>query len=711
MQNDKKNRLYENNPQEYRANVNELIGFDTQQTFSEKVSRLMQEDETGVVAGKYAAIFLDVFRFKGVNDAFGMGEGDRLLIYIADAIREVIQAEDQVCHMGADRFIIFTHTFGEELELMLKRFLEKISNYDLPLEITCNIGIYVTGEEKVSVDLMIDRAVLAQEVIKGSYTTKYNYFTNQLRDEMLTKQEIVGMMTTALEEEHFVVYYQPQYEHSTGRLVGAEALVRWNHPEKGIISPGIFIPIFEENGFITKLDLYVFEQVCRFIQKCLEEGKTIVPISSNFSKYDIIMSDFVEKLEKIRNQYEIPVKYLRIEITETAVEGNSQHVCDVVDKLHQHGYVVEMDDFGTGYSALNVLKDIDLDILKLDMLFLRNDSDNHRGGIIVSSVVRMAKWMGLPVIAEGVETVEQADFLRSVGADYIQGYLYSRPLPQEQYEELVSKSIVGTTEPKVDFIEQFNAFDFWNPQSQDTLIFNNFVGGAAIFEFRGDVFEFIRVNQKYLKEISMNLTEKDLIQSKPLEVFDEVNKKIFLDTLKLAVETMDEQECETWRTYSSSCCGDERICIRSNLRVIGKSADSYIIYGLIRNITAEKEYYGAILDSERRFKMASEQVNIYYWEYTVATREMRPCFRCMRDLGLPALLTNYPESAIEMGVFPPEVADMYRDWHRQIAEGVPELEEVIPLTMNRVPFRVKYTTEFDEGGQPVKAYGSAALIV
>jgi len=147
------------------------------------------------------------------------------------------------------------------------------------------------------------------------------------------------------------------------------------------------------------------------------------------------------------------------------------------------------------------------------------------------------------------------------------------------------------------------------------------------------------------------------------------------------------------------------------VRMIGKSDTSILFYAMIRNITAEKRRYIDVLDSERRFKMASEQVNIYYWEYTVATREMRPCFRCMRDLGLPALLTNYPDSAIEMGVFPPEVADMYRDWHRQIAEGVRELEAVIPLTVGRVPFRVRYTTEFDENGRPVKAYGSAALVV
>ena len=221
----------------------------------------------------------------------------------------------------------------------------------------------------------------------------------------------------------------------------------------------------------------------------------------------------------------------------------------------------------------------------------------------------------------------------------------------------------------------------------------------------------LRVNKKYLQEIGMNLSEKELIEGDPMRFFDEHNKKIYLDMLERAMQSGEEEECETWRNIVSSCCGTERICIRSNVRMIGQSGGSTLFYGMIRNITAEKQQYADILESERRFKIASEQINIYYWEYTIATKEMRPCFRCMRDLGLPPLLTNYPEPAIERGIFPPEVADMYRDWHRQVAEGVEHLEAIIPLTPDRIPFRVRYTTEFDENGLPVKAYGSAALIV
>ena len=530
-------------------------------------------------------------------------------------------------------------------------------------------------------------------------------------DPAAGETEIAAEAGKALDDGCFEAYYQPQYNHATGVLVGAEALVRWNHPERGVISPKEFIPAMENCGLIEALDFQVFEQVCEFQRSCMRKGMQLVAVSVNFSRHDIFLQDFAERLEAIRIRYGVPVRYLRVEITESAMAGSSREANDVVRKLHSYGYIVEMDDFGSGYSSLNMLKDIEVDVLKLDMMFLSGHGDGNRGGTILSSIVRMAKWLELPVIAEGVETAKQADFLRSIGCDYIQGYLYARPMRRAQFEALLEGSPVGETAPLLNLIETLNPGHFWNPESLETLIFSNYVGGAAIFSYHDGAIEILRVNKKYLLEIGMNLSEKELIQQDFMAGLDEANRSIYLDMLERAIRTGEEQECETWRRVTSSCCGDEKICIRCDVRMIGKSDAGCLFYAMIRNITAEKNRYAEILDSERRFKAASEQVNIYYWEYTVATREMRPCFRCMRDLGLPALLTNYPDSAIEMGVFPPEVADQYRDWHRQIAEGVKELEAVMPLTVGRVPFRVRYTTEFDENGRPVKAYGSAALVV
>lgn len=687
-----------------------LTGLLQRSTFCQEVEKVQKTDKEGVIHGEYAMVYFDVIKFKAINEIFGAEQGDRLLTYIARTITKFVKPDDITCRLGSDRFIIFTHMVGSKLEKKLEQMLETISSYELPIAITCSVGIYVTTQNIHSADSMIDRAILAQAAIKGSYMVKYNYYNEDLRNALLGEQEIVGMMEEALQEKQFVIYYQPQYNHSNGMLVGAEALVRWQHPERGLISPGIFIPIFENNGFITELDMYVFEQVCVFLRRCMDQKYRIVPISTNFSRKDIFQPDFVKKLESIRSRYGVPSKYLRVEITESAVMGSSQYTNEIVRELHEHGYIVEMDDFGSGYSSLNVLKDIELDMIKLDMLFMSDNSENNRGGTILSSVVRMAKWLGMPIIAEGVEKVEQADFLKSIGCEYIQGYLYSKPVPEAEYTKLICGSTLGTIVPELSLIDTLNAENFWDPKSIDTLIFSNYVGGAAIFEYQNANVELLRVNKKYLQEIGMNLSEKDVIETDPMGFLDEENQTIYMDMIRRAVESEEEQECETWRTMLSSCCGQEKVCIQSSVRMIGKSQTSYLFYARIRNITKEKEHYTGILDREKRFVMASEQTNIFYWEYTIATKQMRPCFRCMRELGLPALMEDYPNSAIERGIFPPEVADMYRDWHRQLAEGVGQLEAVIPLTAERIPFRVRYTTEFDDFGNPVKAYGSATPV-
>lgn len=215
-------------------------------------------------------------------------------------------------------------------------------------------------------------------------------------------------------------------------------------------------------------------------------------------------------MEQTRLAYGVPARLLRVEITESSAMGDVDEVNFVIRRLHELGYTVEMDDFGSGYSSLNVLKDLETDIIKLDMNFLKGQIGG-RGGTIISSVVRMAKWLGMPVIAEGVETVEQADFMRSIGCDYIQGYLYSKPLPEEETTALLARSRIGITIPKLNLIDSLNAVNFWDPRSQETLIFNSYVGGAAIMDYCEGHLELLRVNAKYVQEIGMNLSEKELI--------------------------------------------------------------------------------------------------------------------------------------------------------------------------------------------------------
>ena len=531
-----------------------------------------------------------------------------------------------------------------------------------------------------------------------------------MENRRMSEQELRDSFDTALEEGHIFVCYQPKMNHTTGRMIGAEALMRWKHPEFGMQYPSDFIPMLENSGLICRADLYVFETVCRFLKKCLERDIQPVPVSCNMSRYDIFDNDYADRIEEIRTRYDIPVKYIHVEITESSAIGGTELVASVLDKLHSFGYVVEMDDFGSGYSSLNILKDLNVDVIKLDMRFLSGNIGG-RGGTIISSIVQMTKWLNTPVIAEGVETVSQADYMKSIGCTYIQGYLYSKPLEEDEF---MRKMTVSEHEPSLsamDIVSEMNVGQFWDPNSLETFIFNNYVGGAAILSYKNGKTEFLRVNKKYLKELCMNMTEQEILRSDPWDGMDKENHRIYEDTILRAITSNDEESCETWRTVCSVICGADRLCIRSDIRIIGRADDQYIIYAMVRNITAEKKRFADVYESERRFRFASEQANVYAWEYTVATKQMRPCFRCMRDLGLPPLVENYPEPAIDVGIFPPDYADMYRDWHRQIENGAEHLEAIIPLTVGRVPFHVRYTTEFDENGKPLKAYGSATLVI
>ncbi len=528
----------------------------------------------------------------------------------------------------------------------------------------------------------------------------------------LTESEIIQGFDVALGNGNIFLHYQPQYNHSTRKMIGAEALMRWNDPEYGFQSPGDFIPVLERNGLIYKADLNAFEIICKFQKYCIDNNIPLVPISFNISRYDIFEHDYVNEIEKIRKEYNIPVKYLRAEITESSAIGGIELVISLVDKLHELGYIVEMDDFGAGYSSLNILKDLDVDIIKLDMRFLKGDLSG-RGGTILSSIIQMTKWLNTPTIAEGVETIEKADYVKSLGCNYIQGYLYSKPVQDKDFIELLKNTDSETTVPSMSFIENMNARKFWDPDSIETLIFSNYVGAAAIFSYDTSAkeVEILRVNEKYSKEAYLGENAEDILKLNPWNNHGSDSRRIYEETMLKAIQSGETETCETWRDINSYCCGKEKLCIRSSIRVIGRAGTQFIFYALVQNVTQEKINYSALFDSEKKLRYAIEQANIYAWEYTIATKQMRPCFRCMRDLGLPPLVENYPEPLIEMGIFPEDYADMYRDWHRQLGEGVKSLEAIIPLTVGRVPFHVRYTNSFDENGKPFKAYASATLVV
>jgi EAL domain-containing protein (putative c-di-GMP-specific phosphodiesterase class I) len=281
---------------------------------------------------------------------------------------------------------------------------------------------------------MFDRALLAMQKIKDSYGVNFAEYDDVLRRELLVQRQVSEEAETALGEHQFDVYYQPKFDLHGNRTDGAEALVRWNHPALGFMSPGVFIPLFEKNGFIQNVDYYVWEAVCRDIREWKEKGMRLVPISVNVSRRDFEDEHLAEKVIALLERYGIEREYFHIEFTESAYSDNPQLISQTVHKFHDNGFVVELDDFGAGYSSMSALSDLDLDIMKLDMSLIRKDDPNSSRSVLEFSM-QLAKILQLKTVAEGVETEEQKNRIASLGGDYIQGFYYSKPLPREQFEE------------------------------------------------------------------------------------------------------------------------------------------------------------------------------------------------------------------------------------------------------------------------------------
>ncbi len=256
----------------------------------------------------------------------------------------------------------------------------------------------------------------------------------------MTTEELLVSFDDAIKHGHILAYYQPQFNHSTGRMTGAEALMRWVDPEAGMQYPSDFIPVLEENDLLYFADIQMVEMTCRFLRQCIDDDIPVIPISFNMSRNDIFKHEYVEDVENIRKKYEIPVKYLRVEITETSAIGGMELMSSVIGRFHELGYIVEMDDFGSGYSSLHMLKDIPMDILKLDMRFLTDMEPSSRGASILLGIIRIAQNLGMVTVAEGVESLFQLEFLRAAGCDNIQGFYYAKPLPIEEFEAFLDNS-------------------------------------------------------------------------------------------------------------------------------------------------------------------------------------------------------------------------------------------------------------------------------
>ena len=419
----------------HHIEIDALTGIYNREAFYEKTVELLQQN-SGM---RYNLLYFDINCFKIINDLFHVETGNLILKTAGTYFKTITEGIGLAGHMEADHFAVCMPDDMLDIDILLEGIDNAIFSLGIKNNILFYAGIYSVDDVLLPVDQMCDRAHMALNTIKGRYKTRYAYYDEKMRETLLEEQMMLREMEFALSEGQFCVYYQPVYSIKAGRAVSAEALVRWRHPAAGLIPPVRFVPLFERNGFVVRLDRFAWEDVCCMLSSRIRAGLPVVPVSVNVSRLNFYDSDFCDTVVSLLKKYDLDPSLLRLEITESAYTDNPTQLMNVLKKLQSLGLKILMDDFGSGYSSLNMLRNLAVDILKIDMSFVRDLENSQRAPAILRRVVEMAHDLRMGIVVEGVETKAQLDFLSSIGCDKIQGYYFAKPMPQKDFLARIEK--------------------------------------------------------------------------------------------------------------------------------------------------------------------------------------------------------------------------------------------------------------------------------
>lgn len=683
-----------------------LTGIYNKERFQKETTKMLLSD----LDSQYVFVTMDIDNFKAYNSYFGVPEGDKLIQFIGGMVTDLIGRMDnsKYARYSADVFNMCFKYDEDFLQELVGEFVVGLSNYNTDYRIKPTFGAYVIDDPYLDIELMHDRAVLAAKQCKGKYKEYISYYDSKMNAQIISEQQILNDIEKALAHEEFVVYYQPKFSLRTGQSCGAEALVRWQHPKRGLVPPGEFIPVFEKNGFITRLDYYVWEKTCRFLRKCLDEDGEAKPISVNVAVANLYNPNFVETLYRLLEKYDIPKELLNLEFTESAAFENIDIVHDTLNKLHELGFVIFMDDFGSGYSSLSVLKELPVDVLKIDRKFLPKNPSQDKGGKILAAVIRMANWLKMPVIVEGAETAEQISFLRETDCDYVQGFYFARPMPEDEYCKLLHDDM--PVEFPYSKESKSMLTEIWTSDALVDKLFENIAVPTAVVAFDGINATALRMNHAFYNIFGHDfpadfatLLEKQIVGK---DMFNMLFKQFII-----VASSEESSECECRFELNGNS-----MWFRVRIQYIEGNEEKHILTMLFSDITADKITENALIQKETETKfqekfveIALNSANLIAWEYDINEHSIttRDGFRDL--FGFKGKVLNVPQSIIDGKIVHSEDIDKLKEIHEKMDRGIVYAESMLRMrAIGGTDYRhynVRYTNTYDAEDKPYKAIG------
>lgn len=676
----------------------QLTGLYNATTFYDKAERLVN----GTPETAYDAVYIDIEHFKIFNEWHGREAGDAILRAIAERIEAIARHRGGIAgYLGGDDFtLILPHGLltEESVELELKK--EPFDSEDT-IGFQPAFGVCAINRPDVSVVTACDHAMIAMNSVKGAYTKRIAWYDPGMTEEMENEAKILLEVKRALANREFVLYWQPQCSTRTERIVGLEALVRWQHPARGLVMPGAFIPVLERNNFIASLDLYVWDETCRHIRSWIDRGGTPIPVSVNISRADLYAIDVVESLEGLVTKYDLDHKLLELEITESAY-AEDQKMADAVARLKELGFTILMDDFGSGYSSLNMLKDITVDILKIDMGFLTRQNESQRSESILEAIVSMARFMDLRIIAEGAETKEQVDFLQGIGCDYAQGYYFHHPMSTEALEKLLAQDGIvdyrGVLSPSMELID-VNALLHDDMISRATV--DNLIGGLAIYDVYADHFELSQVNNEYYHVTGCNSV--DLRERQHL-----ISRQVHPDDLGLVramfAEAYEHPVTGAEATFRRYRLNGELMWMRMRAFFLRREKDRTIFFASLSDVTGQKEQEQELELEDEILHRIIQQSDLNVWVYDIASDRL--AFQNLSSSGIASLLAASAdeEDTASLG---DDVSNVLRRLSREAMWGRPAARTIKVWSNTGEPLTLHIEREIvpNANGKPARVIG------